>query len=70
MGRISSRSSLTPMRPECDAKSSALPRLFENKVWSKNQSMEEVLTEYYMKIYNTKLKFTGLLKDAGNRRDS
>ena len=45
-----------------------LPREFDHKVWYNNQSVEKVLVKHFSMIYNTKLKFTGLLMDAGNRR--
>ena len=61
---------LTSLKPEYEANSSALPREFENKPWSDNGSVKKVSIEYFIMLYNTKLKFTGLLTDAGNRRDS
>ena len=61
---------LTTQNPGYKVQSSVLPREFENKTWSKNQSGKTVAVEYLMKIYNTKLKFTGFLTDAGNRKDS
>ena len=52
-----------PPYPEYEMKSSAFPR-------SNNWSMKKVSAKYFTMICNTKLKVTGLLTEAGNRKDS
>ena len=61
---------LTPLKPKYEANSPALLREFENKASSNNRSVKKVSTEYFTTTYNKKLKFTGLLTDAGKRSDS
>ena len=46
-----------------------LPGEFENKERSNNQSVKKVPVEYLTMINNTRLKVTGFLTDAGNRKD-